>query len=144
MDFIPILPHIIAGLNLSSVILVSTAYYHIRRENQTAHKIFMIIALIFSVLFLITYVTYHLHIGNVKFAGQGIIRPIYFSTLIAHIVVAAAVVPLILVVVIYAIKREFDKHRRIARWTLPLWVFVSMTGLVVYLMAFHFYPPITG
>jgi len=144
MDFIPILPHIIAGLNLSSVILVSTAYYQIRQENQTAHKLMMIVALILSVLFLITYLTYHLHVGNVKFAGQGIVRPIYFSILIAHIVVAAVVVPLILVTVTYALKKKFDKHKRVARWTLPLWIFVSATGFIVYLMAFHFYPPISG
>jgi len=144
MDFIPILPHIIAGLNLSSVILVSMAYYQIRKENQALHKIYMSVALILSILFLVTYITYHLHVGNVKFAGEGIVRPIYFSILIAHIVIAAIVLPMILVTVTYAIKKQFEKHRRIARWTLPLWIFVSATGFIVYLMAFHFYPPIAG
>lgn len=142
MDFVSILPHIIAGLNLSSAILVSTAYYQIRNKNETLHKVFMIIALMFSFLFLISYIAYHLNVGNIKFAGEGIVRPVYFSILIAHVLVAAIVLPMILVTVNYAIKKQFEKHRRIARWTLPLWVFVSITGFVVYLMAFHFYPPI--
>ena len=144
MDFISILPHIIAGLNLSSAILVSAAYYQIRDKNEMLHKAFMIIALILSLLFLICYITYHLNVGNIKFAGEGIVRPIYFSILIAHILVASIVLPMILVTVNYAIRKQFDKHRRIARWTLPLWVFVSVTGFIVYLMAFHFYVPIAG
>jgi putative membrane protein len=142
MDFISILPHIIAGLNLGSAILVSTAYYQIRNRNETLHKIYMVMALIFSSLFLICYITYHLHVGNVKFAGEGIVRPIYFSILIAHVLVATIVLPMILMTVTYAIKKQFEKHRRIARWTLPLWVFVSTTGFIVYLMAFHFYAPV--
>lgn len=101
----------------------------------------MIVALIVSTLFLIAYLYYHSQVGNLKFAGQGLIRPIYFSILASHILLAALIVPLILVTVSYALKGNFAVHRRYARWTLPLWIYVSVTGVIVYLLAFHIYSP---
>jgi uncharacterized membrane protein YozB (DUF420 family) len=141
MTIIEILPHLQATLNLTAVSLMTIGYYYIRKQNKAAHRACMIAALVVSTLFLVAYIYYHFHVGNVKFAGQGIIRPIYFSILASHILLAALIVPLILVTLRYAFGEKFIKHRRIARWTLPLWLYVSITGIIVYLLAFHFYPP---
>jgi len=141
MTIIDILPHIQATLNLTAVSLMMVGYYYIRKQNKAAHRACMIAALVVSTLFLVAYLYYHFEVGNVKFAGQGIIRPIYFSILASHILLAALIVPLILVTVSYAFREQFTKHRRIARWTLPLWIYVSITGIIVYLLAFHLYPP---
>ena len=93
-----------------------------------------------STLFLISYLTYHYYHGDTRFLGQGIVRPIYFAVLITHVILAMAIVPLVLLTVFRAIRGEFDRHRRIARWTLPLWLYVSATGVFVYVMLYHLYP----
>ncbi|OQY49666.1 MAG: DUF420 domain-containing protein [Candidatus Parabeggiatoa sp. nov. 2] len=112
MTLIQILPDVQAALNLTAVCLMTAAYYYIRQQNQAAHRACMIAALVVSSLFLVAYLTYHFNVGNVKFAGQGLIRPIYFSILASHILLAALIVPLILVTLGYALKEKFAKHRK--------------------------------
>ncbi len=141
MDIIPILPPLQATLNMIAAGLMGVAYYHIRKQNRVAHKAFMIAALAVSGLFLISYLIYHAKVGNIPFAGEGFIRPVYFSILVSHVLLAVVIVPMVVITITYAFKGNFTRHRRIARWTLPLWLYVSMTGVVIYLMAFHFYPP---
>jgi len=102
----------------------------------------MISALAVSTLFFIFYLYYHSVVGNIPFAGQGAIRPIYFTVLITHVVLAAAIVPLVLTTVSFVVRGKFYKHRMVARWTLPIWLYVSVTGVLIYLLAFHIYPPV--
>jgi uncharacterized membrane protein YozB (DUF420 family) len=144
MSIIPYLPHLQAGLNLITISLIGMAYYQIRQQNRSAHRKLMITALSVSLLFMISYLTYHGAVGNVKFAGEGFIRPIYFSILISHVVLAAAIVPLVLITLTLALKGNFTAHRKVARWTFPLWIYVSISGIVVYLFAFHLYPSAVG
>jgi putative membrane protein len=93
-----------------------------------------------SALFLISYLTYHYYHGDTRFLGEGIVRPFYFAILISHVVLAIVIVPLVLVTLYRAVKLDFIRHRRIARWTLPLWLYVSITGVIVYFMLYHLYP----
>jgi len=144
LDIIPLLPHLQAALNLTTVCLVGLAYSHIRREERTMHRKYMISALIVSGLFLVSYLTYHSQVGNVKFAGEGGIRPIYFTILATHIILAAAIVPMVAVTVFHALRASFKRHRRWARWTLPTWIYVCISGIIIYLLAFHIYPPKVG
>ena len=104
----------------------------------------MIAALFVSSLFLVFYLYYHYQVGNIPFAGQGMIRPVFFSLLASHVILAALMVPMILATVIRALRGRFDDHRRIARWTLPVWIYVSVTGVLIYLLAFQIYPPMPG
>ena len=101
----------------------------------------MLSAVAVSALFLVSYVVYHSTYGSVRFAGQGLVRPVYFTILITHVVLAALIVPLVWLTLRRALRGEFARHRRLARWTFPLWLYVSVTGVVVYLMLYHFYPP---
>ncbi|MCP4041383.1 MAG: DUF420 domain-containing protein [Gammaproteobacteria bacterium] len=142
MDIIPVLPPVQALLNLTAASLMGVAYYHIRRQDRVAHRTFMLAALAVSGLFLVCYLFYHAQVGNIPFAGEGFIRPIYFTILATHVVLAAVIVPMVVITVTYAVKGKHSQHRRIARWTLPLWLYVSMTGVIIYLMAFHLYPPV--
>ncbi|MCP3670383.1 MAG: DUF420 domain-containing protein [Gammaproteobacteria bacterium] len=144
MDVITLLPPVQASLNVTAATLISAGYYFIRGGNRSAHKICMIGALAVSTLFFIFYLYYHSVVGNIPFAGQGAIRPLYFSVLITHVVLAAAIVPLVLMTVSFVVRGRFRKHREIARWTLPVWLYVSVTGVLIYLLAFHFYPPLDG
>jgi uncharacterized membrane protein YozB (DUF420 family) len=142
INIIPILPHLQAALNLIAICLMTLAYYHIHvHHNKTLHITCMIAALVVSAIFLLSYLTYHFQVGNVKFAGEGMIRPIYFSILVSHVLLAALIVPLIVMTVRHAILGNFVKHRQLGRWTLPLWLYVSITGVIVYLFAFHIYSP---
>jgi putative membrane protein len=100
----------------------------------------MIAALTTSALFLISYLTYHYAHGSTPFAGEGWIRPVYFTILISHTILAAAIVPLVLITLVRALRERFAAHRRIARWTLPIWLYVSVTGVVVYLLLYQIYP----
>ncbi len=100
----------------------------------------MISAFMVSTLFLISYLTYHAHAGSTRFLGQGIVRPIYFLILITHIILAAVIVPLIILTFRRAWRAEFQLHKRIARWTYPIWLYVSITGVIVYVMLYHLYP----
>jgi uncharacterized membrane protein YozB (DUF420 family) len=134
------LPTLNAILNSISATLLVTGYFFIRRKNIKAHRALMISAFVTSTLFLISYLTYHYYHGSTKFQGQGAIRAVYFSILLTHTILAAAIVPMIFITFSRALKERFDRHRRIARWTLPLWLYVSVTGVVVYLMLYQLYP----
>ena len=139
LPLIPVtsLPHLNALLNSVSAILLLTGYCFIRRRNIVAHRRCMLAALGCSGLFLISYLVYHFNVGSVRFEGQGWVRLVYFAVLVSHTVLATAIVPLVLVTVVRALGRRFDKHRAIARWTLPLWVYVSVTGVAVYWMLYR-------
>lgn len=128
-----------AALNGVSAILLAGGYAAIRARKISVHKWFMISAFVVSCAFLVSYLVYHYRVGHVPFHGQGIIRPIYFVLLTSHIILAAVIVPLILVTLRRAWLEKFDKHRAIARWTLPLWFYVSVTGVIVYLMVYKIY-----
>src|SRR5947207_8680201 len=139
-DFYSILPHLNATLNASSFVLLSSGYYFIRRGRVLAHRRCQLSALTASIVFLISYIVYHAHHGTTRFAGQGIARPIYFTVLTTHTILAAVIVPFVIITVRRAKRRDFLRHKRIARFTLPLWLYVSITGLIVYLMLYHLYP----
>ena len=115
-----VLPHLNAGLNAASFVLLLVGYYFIRRGNITAHRAAMVSALAVSGLFLVSYVVYHYNYGSVRFTGQGLVRPVYFLILITHVVLAAAIVPLVVLTVARALRRYDARHRRVARWTYPL------------------------
>jgi uncharacterized membrane protein YozB (DUF420 family) len=133
------LPAVNATLNGISAILLTTGYLFIRRGQVTQHKRCMIAALGSSALFLTSYVVYHLHTGSRPFSGTGAIRAIYFAILLTHVVLAALIVPLALITATRGLRSQFDRHVRIARWTLPLWLYVSVTGVVIYLMLYQLY-----
>ena len=134
------LPTLNAILNSISAILLITGYALIRQKKRHAHRWAMVSAFVTSTLFLISYLIYHYHAGSVKFQGQGAVRTVYFAILLTHTVLAVVIVPLIFVTFARALKGSFSQHRKIARWTLPLWLYVSVTGVVVYLMLYHLYP----
>ncbi len=134
------LPALNAALNSLSAILLGAGYLFIRRRNVAAHKTCMLAALGVSTLFLISYITYHAQAGSVRFTGTGWVRPLYFAILISHVILAMAILPLALVTVYRAWRERFEAHRRIARWTLPIWMYVSVTGVVVYVMLYVLYP----
>jgi len=131
------LPAVNATLNATSTMLLMVGYVFIRRHRVAAHRACMISAFVTSTLFLVSYLTYHYHHGSEPFRGQGWIRAVYFTILISHTILAASIVPLALVTLSRALKERFDKHRRIARWTLPLWLYVSVTGVIVYWMLYQ-------
>lgn len=139
MDY-TLLPHVNAVLNTTSGLLLVAGFYFIRRRQITAHLTCMVSALVVSVAFLTSYLFYHFHHGSTRFAGQGFVRPIYFTILLTHTILAVVIVPLILLTLARARRGDFTRHRRIARWTLPLWLYVSITGVVVYLMLYQLYP----
>ena len=131
------LPALNASLNAISTVLLLTGYVFIRRGERQKHKACMIAALVTSTLFLTSYVIYHVQVGSVPFKGTGWIRTVYFAVLIPHVILAAAIVPPILITASRGLSAKYDKHRRIARWTLPLWLYVSITGVIVYLMLYQ-------
>jgi uncharacterized membrane protein YozB (DUF420 family) len=133
------LPAVNATLNGISTILLLCGYAMIRRQQRTLHKRFMLAALTTSALFLVCYVVYHAQAGSRPFPGQGAIRAVYFTILITHIVLAAAVLPLALVTTARGLQSRFDRHVRIARWTFPVWLYVSVTGVVIYVMLYRLY-----
>lgn len=135
------LPALNAILNSVSAILLVTGYLFIRQKNIRAHKISMISAFVTSTLFLTSYLIYHFskELGPTRFQGEGVIRPVYFIILITHTILAITIVPMIFVTFSRALKKKFDPHRKIARWTLPLWMYVSVTGVIVYLMLYQLY-----
>jgi uncharacterized membrane protein YozB (DUF420 family) len=133
------LPALNATLNATSAVLLTTGWLFIRARQVRAHRRCMLAAFVTSSMFLISYVIYHLQIGSKPFPGRGVIRMVYFSILIPHVVLAAAVVPLAIVTLRRGLRLDVQRHRRIARWTLPLWLFVSVTGVVVYVMLYQMY-----
>jgi len=128
-----------ASLNGISAILLAGGYAAIRAGKRDVHKYFMVSAFGVSTVFLISYLVYHYRVGHVVFQGQGLIRPVYFALLLSHTVLAIVIVPLILVTLRRAWMKRFDRHRVIARWTLPLWFYVCVTGVIVYLMLYEIY-----
>ncbi len=136
-----VLPHLNAALNATSFLLLVAALYMIRRGNVQAHRRLMLSALAVSCLFLVSYVAYHAQYGSVRFTGQGAVRAVYFVILVTHVILAAAIVPLVIITLRRALAGDFARHRRIARWTYPLWLYVSVTGVVVYLMLYHWFRP---
>jgi uncharacterized membrane protein YozB (DUF420 family) len=133
------LPLLNASLNATSAILLTTGYILIRRGHVRRHKAMMISACVVSALFLTSYVIYHANAGSKPFAGRGPVRVFYFAVLISHVLLAAAIVPLVLVTLARGLRERFDAHVRIARWTFPIWVYVSVTGVLVYLMLYRLY-----
>ncbi len=131
------LPTVNATLNGIAAVFLTLGFVAIRNGRVAVHRACMLSALGASTLFLISYLFYHYHVGSTPFQGQGWVRPVYFTILISHTVLAAAIVPLAIVTVYRALKARFEKHRRIARWTLPIWLYVSLTGIVVYLMLYR-------
>jgi uncharacterized membrane protein YozB (DUF420 family) len=138
-DTLALFPTINAFLNGTSAVLLFVGHGFIKRNNMRAHKRFMISALVTSSLFLICYLYYHAHVGSVRFQGQGWYRPLYFTILLTHTVLAAAVVPLVIITLTRALRERYDRHRAVARWTYPIWMYVSVTGVVIYLMLYHIF-----
>lgn len=134
-----IFPVINATLNGASAVLITTGRVLIARKKIRLHRACMIAAVAASSLFLASYLFYHAHVRSVHFPGQGWIRPVYFTILTTHTLLAAAVVPLVLLSLNYGLKERFDRHRRISRWTFPVWLYVSVTGVVVYVMLYQVY-----
>ena len=134
------LPSLNALLNATSALFLIAGYLFIRRKNVRAHRFSMLAALGSSVAFLVSYLVYHYQVGSVSFTGQGWVRTAYFSVLISHSVLAASVPPLALLTLYRALQKDFSRHRRIARWTLPVWLYVSVTGVVIYGMLYWAYP----
>ncbi len=134
------LPTANAILNSVSAILLFTGHQHIKNANKAAHKKCMIGAFSVSLLFLISYLTYHSVHGTTHFNGEGWVRPLYFTILTSHTILAAAIVPLAIITLRRGLKDSVAKHRSIARWTYPIWLYVSVTGVVIYLMLYHFFP----
>jgi putative membrane protein len=128
-------------LNAIATVLLTVGFICIRRRWVRAHRACMLSAFVVSTAFFVSYLTYHYHVGDVRFQGHGIVRPIYFTILITHIILAAAIVPLVLTTLWRALRGNFPQHRRIARWTWPIWMYVSITGVVVYVMCYQMYPP---
>jgi putative membrane protein len=126
------LPAAIAAFNSLSALCLVMGYINIRRGNRTVHIRFMLTATVSSALFLVSYITYHFYRGDTRFLGQGWIRPVYFFILISHIGLSMVALPLILATLWYALRGRFQFHRRIARWTFPIWLYVSVTGVIVY------------
>lgn len=134
------LPTVNAALNATSAVLLSLGYLLIRLRRVKAHKLCMLAAFGTSTLFLLSYLTYHYQVGSMPFHGQGWIRPLYYGILLSHTVLAVAILPLALMTLYRAWKTQFVQHVRIARWTLPIWLYVSVTGVIIYLLLYQFYP----
>lgn len=134
-------PALNATLNAAATVLLVSGYVFIRRRRVLPHKVCMVSAFGCSTAFLASYLVYHAQVGSVPFTGEGWIRPVYYTILISHIALAAAILPLVLITLVRALREEFDRHRRIARWTLPIWLYVSVTGVVIYWLLYRVYPP---
>jgi uncharacterized membrane protein YozB (DUF420 family) len=134
-----IFPVINAALNGTSGLLIATGRLLIRQGRIRAHRACMLAAVICSTGFLASYLWYHAHVGSVRFQGQGVVRPVYFAILVSHTLLAAVVVPLVIITLARGLRARFDRHRAIARWTYPIWLYVSVTGVVIYLMLYYLY-----
>ncbi|MBI3026060.1 MAG: DUF420 domain-containing protein [Candidatus Tectomicrobia bacterium] len=134
------LPALNAALNATSALLLIAGYLQIRALRVRQHRACMLSAFAVSILFLISYLTYHYHAGSIRFTGQGWVRPVYFAVLISHTVLAAAVPVLAVLTLRLAWRREFVRHRHLARWTFPIWLYVSVTGVTIYAFLYWLYP----
>lgn len=130
-----------AALNATSGVLLVLAFRAIRGHAVERHRRLMLAAAATSAVFLVCYLVYHAHVGSVRFTGQGPVRTLYFTILISHTILAVAIVPMVLRTLYLGLKRRDDAHRRLARWSFPLWLYVSVTGVVIYLMLYQLYPP---
>jgi putative membrane protein len=139
-EYISYLPHLNACLNGTSAILLFSGYRFIKAHNVAAHRACQVSALVVSILFLASYLTYHYFHGTTRFQGTGLARPVYFTILTSHTILAIVIVPLVAITFFRAFRGDFARHRRIARITLPLWLYVSITGVIVYLMLYQIYP----
>jgi uncharacterized membrane protein YozB (DUF420 family) len=139
MIFYSDLPALNAALNGTTAALILVGRGLIRRGKIAAHRAMMIAAVVTSTLFLISYLYYHAHVGSVRFQGQGLSRPVYFAILLSHTLLAAVVVPMVLVTFIRALRGRFERHRASARWTFPVWLYVSVTGVIIYVMLYHLF-----
>jgi uncharacterized membrane protein YozB (DUF420 family) len=131
-----------ALLNGGATVLLIAGFVFIKLRRVRAHRLCMISAMIMSGLFLTCYLIFHYHVGDVRFSGQGVIRPIYFAILVPHIILAGVIVPLIVGTIWFALRGRFPRHRRIARWTWPLWMYVSVTGVIIYFLLYRVFTPI--
>lgn len=136
------LPLLNALLNGSSALCLLAGFYFIRKRQIRNHRLCMLAALTCSVLFLTSYVIYHANVGSVPFTGQGSVRTLYFAILISHTILAASVPPLAVITLSRALHARFEKHMKIAHWTLPVWLYVSVTGVVIYIMLYRMYPSV--
>lgn len=148
MDYLYIFPHLNASLNAMSAIFLLSGLYFIMRSEAHRHRASMLTAASLSGVFFVSYVTYHslrtyyFGLGPTKFSGEGLSRPIYFTILTSHTILAAGVAPFIIWTLVRALKGKFDAHRRLARLVFPIWIYVSVTGVIVYLMLYHLYRPV--
>jgi len=134
------LPAVNAVLNSLSALLLTAGYVFIRKGNMTAHRNCMVGALSASVLFLVSYLVYHYNAGRTVFKDPAWFRPIYLALLLTHTVLAVVIVPMVIVTVSRAFKRRFELHKKIARWTWPLWMYVSVTGVLIYFLLYQIFP----
>jgi uncharacterized membrane protein YozB (DUF420 family) len=135
-----IFPPLNACLNGLSAVLLLTGFYFIKQKNKKVHRFFMLSAFVTSVIFLGCYLWYHAHVGALHFAGQGWIRPVYFTLLISHTILALFVPVLAIIALTHALKGRFTKHKAVARWAFPIWLYVSVTGVIVYWILYQLYP----
>lgn len=133
----PAWPAFNALLNATSALLVATGFFYIRRRQIETHRKFMVAAFATSTIFLISYLAYHYTVGTTRFTGTGWMRTVYLSILLSHTVLAAVIVPMVLTTLYRGLRGQYEQHRWIARWTLPLWIYVSVTGVVIYAMLYH-------
>jgi len=138
-DMFSFLPKVNATLNSIATVLLIAAGFAVKAKKFELHKKLMLSAVVVSVLFLVSYITYHATSESTVFGGEGTIRSVYLFILLTHIVLAIAIVPLVLITLSRALSQKFDKHRKIARWTLPIWLYVTITGVVVYFMIAPYY-----
>jgi len=131
------LPALNASLNAAAATLLATGWWLIRRRRIEAHRRCMIAAFAASALFLTSYVVYHLHAGSRPYEGGGALRVAYFTILLTHVVLAAGILPMAIVTLVRGLRRDDARHRRLARWTMPIWLYVSVTGVVIYVMLYH-------
>jgi len=141
MSILRTLPHLNASLNLLSFIFLMAGYRFIRRKEIAAHRACMISACVTSLLFFASYITYHAQVGSVHFPATGPVRTFYLTLLATHTILAASVPVLAIITLTFALRERFATHRRIARWTFPIWAYVSITGVMVYAMLYWMYPP---
>ncbi len=134
------LPHVLAAINSATIVSLSVGFLFIRKGNRAAHRVCMVTALTLGVAFLVVYLTYHLGAGLAKFGGHGVIRPIYFTLLATHILMALVITPLVPITAFRALSGRIESHRRLAAWAWGSWLFVAVSGVVVYAMTVHIYP----
>ena len=134
------LPAVNALLNTTAVILLLFGRSAIKQKKTLRHRKIMIAVVVVSAVFLTSYLIHHANFGSRPFQGDGLIRTVYFAILLTHTVLAAAIVPMVLVTLVRGLRRQDERHSRLARWTFPIWLYVSVTGVVIYLMLYQFYP----